>query len=66
MTRGINDHIFEARPLKTEDKWTLWKRRLHHYENILLAGHLRETTDADVFPNERIMAQHSHLPDHYF
>jgi len=58
MTRGMND-IFEARPLKTEDKWTLWKRRLHHYENILLAGHLRETTDADIFPYERTKAQQS-------
>jgi hypothetical protein len=55
----MNDHIFEARPLKTEDKWTLWKRRLHHYGNILLAGHLRETADADIFPNERTKAQQS-------
>jgi len=48
MTRGMND-IFAARPLKTEDKLALWKRRLHHYKNIMLAGHLRETTDAYIF-----------------
>jgi hypothetical protein len=56
----MNDHIFKARPLKNQNKWTLWKRRLHHYENIVLAGHLRETTDADIFPNEKIKAQQSH------
>jgi len=55
----MNDHIFEARPLKTEDKWTFGKRRLHRYENILLAAHLREKTDADIFPNERTKAQQS-------
>jgi hypothetical protein len=53
----MNDYIIEARPLKTEEKWTLWKRQLLHYENILLAGHLHETTEADIFHKERTKAQ---------